>query len=123
MGTSLAVLIDTKANTIRFASNTDYWDGAATSLTYAAATHAWVRISEAGGIVTWATSTDGLAWTNRRTLATPAWVTTATACGLLLESYRDAGATDYVEYAHLNVAPTAPSDPAAVKKAAFMSFF
>ncbi|MGW6531457.1 hypothetical protein [Streptomyces venezuelae] len=102
-GTNLAININTVANTIRFESNVAYTDGAAVSLTYSAATHLWLRIRETGGNVLWDTSTDGSTWTNRRTLATPAWVTAATnTLALDLWSYRNNGTSNFAEFDNVN---------------------
>ena len=40
---------------------------------YSSVTHAWWRMTESGGTITYATSPDGTAWTNRGTTATPPW--------------------------------------------------
>jgi len=102
-GTNLAININTVTGAIRFESNVGYTDAGATSLTYSAATHAWLRIRETGGNVLWDTSTDGSTWTNRRTLATPAWVTAAVnSLSLDLWSYRNNGTTNYAEIDNVN---------------------
>lgn len=102
-GTSLAFNIDSAAGTLRCESNTDYFDGAATVLTYSSVDHLWLRLSEDGTNVYWDTSPNGSTWTNRRTLATPAWVTSAVdGCALDLFCYRDAGTTDYGEFDNVN---------------------
>lgn len=101
-GTNLAFNINTVTGTIRCESNTNYSDGAATSLTYSATTHAWLRIRETGGTLYWDTSTDGSTWTNRRTLATPAWVTSSTTLALDLWSYRNNGTSNYAEFDNVN---------------------
>lgn len=105
-GTYLAFNINVKANTIRFESNVAYADGAAVSLTFNATNHKWLRFRETGGNVLWDTSVDGSTWTNRRTLATPAWVTsTANINDIAVDiwSFRDAGVTDFAEIDNCNV--------------------
>ncbi|MYY79762.1 MULTISPECIES: hypothetical protein [unclassified Streptomyces] len=109
-GTNLAININTVAGTIRFESNVAYTDGAAVSLTYSAVTHLWLRIRETGGNVLWDTSTDGSSWTNRRTLATPAWVASSTTLALDLWSYRNNGTTNFAEFDNVNT----PASSAAV---------
>ncbi|MEU5772708.1 hypothetical protein ABZ819_05305 [Streptomyces venezuelae] len=109
-GTNLAININTVANTIRFESNVAYTDGAAVSLTYSAVTHLWLRIRETGGNILWDTSTDGSSWTNRRTLATPAWVAAATnSLALDLWSYRNNGTTNYSEFDNVNTPASSAS--------------
>ncbi|GGV45772.1 hypothetical protein [Streptomyces spectabilis] len=104
-GTYLSININTVAGTIRFESNVGYTDGSAVSLTYNSSTHAWLRIRETGGNVLWDTSTDGSSWTNRRTLATPAWVTSGTnALAVELLSYRNNGSTNFSEFDNFNTA-------------------
>lgn len=109
-GTNLAFNINTAAGTMRCESNVAYFDGAAVSLTYSAVTHLWLRIRETGGNVLWDTSTDGSTWTNRRTLATPAWVTSAiNTCALDLWSYRTNGTTNYAEFDNVNTPASSAS--------------
>jgi len=62
--------------------------------------HAWVRIREASGTVYWDTSPDGATWTNRRTLATPSWVTT-NLCSAGFDTNR-ANGSHYAEFDNLN---------------------
>lgn len=45
------------------------------TLTYSATTHAWWRIREASGTTYWDTSTDGVTWTQRASVANPFAVT------------------------------------------------
>lgn len=120
-GTELAVRIDAVAGTLRCESNVDYWDGTATSLTYDPDAHAYVRIAEAGGNVTWSTSPDGSTWTTRRTLATPSWAAAATTVRLSLETRRSDGTEDYAEFDNLNTVPAPPSSGGA-RQAAFLAF-
>jgi len=102
-GTNLLFNINTVAGTLRCESNVDYFDSTAVSITYSATTHAWLRIRETGGNVYWDTSPDGTTWTNRRTIATPAWVTAAVdTCALDLWSYRNNGTTNYCEFDNVN---------------------
>src|SRR3546814_14352831 len=49
-------------------------DGGAVSIAYDSTNHAWLRIREDSGTLFWDTSADGLVWTNRRSTASPAWV-------------------------------------------------
>src|SRR5690606_18568864 len=95
-GTNLGFEYNAVTDTLRMMSNTEYWDPDAVELPYDAEAHLWLRLREDGTNVYWDTSPDGSTWTNRRTLATPAWVTTSiddTAVDLW--SYRDAGVEDY----------------------------
>lgn len=104
-GTTIAININTVANTIRFESNVNYVDGSAVSLTYNASTHAWLRIRESGGTLFWDTSTDGSSWTNRRSISTPAWVTNGVnSVAVELLSYRNNGTTNYAEFDNFNTA-------------------
>ena len=102
-GLNLAFNINTVAGTIRCESNVAYSDGAVTSLTYDATAHKWLRFRETGGNVLWDTSPDGSTWTNRRTLATPAWVSAAVnTLALDLFSYRNNGTANYSEFDNVN---------------------
>ncbi|WP_431040079.1 hypothetical protein [Streptomyces sp. P9-1] len=120
-GTEIGVSINAVAGTIRFQSNTDYWDANAVSLTYDPVAHAYVRVAEAGGTLTWSTSPDGTTWTTRRTLATPAWAAASTTVGLVLETRRNNGTNDYAEFDNLNTIPVAPPAGSA-RRAAFLAF-
>lgn len=119
-GTEIGAMVNTVAGTLRCQSNVDYWDAAAVEITYDPAAHAYVRISEVGGTLTWATSPDGSTWTTRRTLATPAWAMSATTVELRLEAHRDSGTADVAEFDNLNTVPAAGSS--ATRKAAFLAF-
>ncbi|MFJ7111789.1 hypothetical protein ACIQW4_01245 [Streptomyces albogriseolus] len=102
-GTSIGFKYNAVTNKLRLQSNVDYYDPAAIELTYDAVNHLWLRLREDGTNVYWDTSPNGSTWTNRRTLATPAWVTAAVdQCALDLYAYRDAGVTDYAEYDNVN---------------------
>lgn len=102
-GTSIGFKYNAVTNKLRLQSNVDYYDAAAIELTYDAVNHLWLRLREDGTNVYWDTSPNGSTWTNRRTLATPAWVTAAVdQCALDLYAYRDAGVTDYAEYDNVN---------------------
>ncbi|MGQ5576315.1 hypothetical protein [Streptomyces sp. ECR3.8] len=102
-GTSIGFKYNAVTNKLRLQSTVDYYDAAAIELTYSATDHLWLRLREDGTNVYWDTSPNGSTWTNRRTLATPAWVTAAVdQCALDLYAYRDAGVTDYAEYDNVN---------------------
>ncbi|MFJ1657149.1 hypothetical protein [Streptomyces anthocyanicus] len=121
-GTEIGAKVDRVTGKLRCQSNVDYFDGAAVEVTYDPVAHAYVRISETGGTLTWSTSPDGSTWTTRRTLATPAWVTASTTVELRLETHRNNGTVDYAEFDNLNTVPVTP--PAGgTKQAAFFALF
>lgn len=101
-GTNVCFNINTVAGTIRCESNVAYTDGAVVSLTFDSVAHKWLRIRETGGNVLWDTSPDGSTWTNRRTLATPAWVSASTTLALDLFCYRNNGTANYSEFDNVN---------------------
>ncbi|MER5892274.1 LamG-like jellyroll fold domain-containing protein [Streptomyces sp. NPDC001876] len=82
---------------LRAASEVAFSDGAATTVTYSAIDHAWLRIRETSGSVVWETSGDGWAWTVRRTLATPAWIGAQTQA-VDFSATRTGGVADFVEW-------------------------
>ncbi|MFD5041952.1 chitosanase [Streptomyces sp. NPDC058377] len=104
-GTSIGWTYNLISGMLRAVSNVDYWDDAAVSLTYSSTAHRWWRVRETGSTVYWDTSPDGVTWTQRRSLTTPAWAAAATTLGLSLEAVRDTGAAAYAEFDNLNVAP------------------
>jgi hypothetical protein len=102
-GTRLGFVINAVGGLLRCKSEVSYYDPASVDIAYSNVTHRWLRIREAGGNVLWDTSPDGTTWTNRRTLATPAWVSGAVdTLALDLFAHRDAGVADYAEYDNVN---------------------
>lgn len=98
-GVRIGFVINTVTGLLKFSSETAYFDAGATTVTYSAVTHKFLRLRETGGNVLWDTSPDGTTWTNRRTLATPAWVTASVdTCALDLSAHRDAGTNDEAQY-------------------------
>lgn len=98
-GVRIGFVINTVTGLLKFSSETAYFDAGATTVTYSAVTHKFLRLREDGVNVYWDTSPDGSAWTNRRTLATPAWVTASVdTCALDLSAHRDAGTNDEAQY-------------------------
>lgn len=98
-GTRIGFTIKAVGNLLRMQNDVGYFDGSAVEITYSPTTHAFLRLREDGVNVYWDTSPDGTTWTNRRTLASPAWIATAIdTCALDMSSHRDAGANDYAEY-------------------------
>ncbi|MFF9324047.1 LamG-like jellyroll fold domain-containing protein [Streptomyces sp. NPDC014776] len=95
-GTRIAIEHDRVAGTIRFASDTGYWDASATFLSYDPMQHGWLRIREASGTLYLETSSDGFTYTVRRSLPTPAWVGTDQVT-FSMESHRDVGTADFFE--------------------------
>jgi len=98
-GTRIGFVINTVTGLLKFSSESGYFDASATTVTYSATTHKFLQLREDGTNVYWDTSPDGTTWTNRRTLATPAWVTASVdTCALDLSAHRDAGTTDEAQY-------------------------
>lgn len=102
-GTEIGFKYNAVTAKLRMQSNVAYFDGAALEIAYSATTHLWLRLREDGTNVYWDTSPDGTTWTNRRTLATPAWVTSSIdTTALDIYGYRDAGTTDFAEFDNVN---------------------
>ncbi|WP_406227341.1 hypothetical protein [Streptomyces anthocyanicus] len=102
-GTGIGFKYNAVTSKLRMQSNVDYYDATAVEITYSATDHLWLRLREDGTNIYWDTSPNGSTWTNRRTLATPAWVTEAIdGCALDLFCFRDAGATDFAEFDNVN---------------------
>jgi len=98
-GYRIGFVINTVTGLLRCKNDTGYFDAGSVDITYNPVTHAFVRLREDGTNVYWDTSPDGTTWTNRRTLATPAWVTAdADQCAIDLSAHRDAGTSDEVTY-------------------------
>ncbi|MFF7308160.1 hypothetical protein [Streptomyces sp. NPDC008137] len=118
-GTSVGFEYNAVTGVLRLMSNVDYWDAAAVELAYSPTDHLWLRLREDGTNVYWDTSPDGTTWTNRRTLATPAWIPASVDdTAVDLWAYRDAGTTDYAAYDNVNtMSDGAVHDAAAVLSA------
>jgi hypothetical protein len=102
-GTRVGFSMNAVTQLLRCVSETDYWDDDAVEITYDPVAHLFLRIREDGTNLYWDTSPDGSTWTNRRTLATPAWIVTdAEACALDMSAHRDAGTADYAEFDLVN---------------------
>ncbi|MET7975741.1 hypothetical protein ABZW44_22400 [Streptomyces mirabilis] len=98
-GVRVGFIINSVTGLIRFKSETGYYDPASVDITYDPVAHKFVRLREDGTNVYWDTSPDGTTWTNRRTLATPAWIPASIdQCALDMSAHRDAGTTDYAAY-------------------------
>ncbi|MFF8589958.1 hypothetical protein ACF061_00720 [Streptomyces sp. NPDC015220] len=98
-GTRIGFTVNAVTGMLRMQSDTAGTDPSAVEITYSATTHAFLRLREDGSNVYWDTSPDGTTWTNRRTLATPAWVASSVEqCALDMSAHRDAGTADYAEY-------------------------
>lgn len=98
-GTRIGFVINTVTGQLKFSSETGYFDASATTVTYNATTHKFLRLREDGTNVYWDTSPDGTTWTNRRTLATPGWVSASVnTCALDMSAHRDAGTNDEATY-------------------------
>jgi hypothetical protein len=98
-GTRIGFTIKAVGGLLRMQSDTGYFDAGAVEIAYSPTTHAFLRLREDGTNVYWDTSPDGTTWTNRRTLASPAWIATdIDQCALDMSAHRDAGTADEATY-------------------------
>ena len=98
-GYRIGFVINTVTGLLRCKNDTGYFDAGSVDITYDPVAHAFVRLREDGTNVYWDTSPDGSTWTNRRTLATPAWVSAdIDQCAIDLSAHRDAGTSDEAQY-------------------------
>ncbi|MFE9098485.1 hypothetical protein [Streptomyces sp. NPDC007264] len=96
-GTRIGWRYDALIGVLAAMSQTGFADGSPTNLTYSAIDHAWLRVRESAGTVYWETSGDGVVWTVRRSLATPAWVTADTHA-VDFPTTRTGGTSGYIEW-------------------------
>ena len=89
----------TSFNKLEFCSNSGGTDGAAVIIDFDPNEHKWFRIRETGGTVFWETSRTGLpgTWQVQRSLATPAWVISAT--GVMRLLFQAVGNVNFLDYA------------------------
>ncbi|WP_329336063.1 hypothetical protein OG252_13025 [Streptomyces sp. NBC_01352] len=104
-GTDIIAEVNAVTGDLTLASRVGYVDAGATILTYDPVAHRWVRIRETAGTLLWETSADGLTWTTRRTLASPAWVADAD-LEIQLITHRDSGVADFAEFDNFNALPS-----------------
>ncbi|WP_405673252.1 hypothetical protein [Streptomyces sp. NBC_01530] len=104
-GTDLGFELRALTGELVMFSRAGYFDAAAVNIPYSATDHAWLRVRETGGTTYWDTSPDAATWTNRRTLASPAWVS-ATDLEFQLIAHRSDGTPDYAEFDNVNIAGT-----------------
>jgi hypothetical protein len=98
-GLRIGFTINAVTGMLRMQSDTNYFDASAVEIAYSPTTHAFLRLREDGTNVYWDSSPDGATWTNRRTLATPAWVTSSiNQCALDMSAHRDVGTADEATY-------------------------
>ena len=104
VGTQIVFEIDVSTNLLLMAVHVDYTDEDPGVVPYDPVQHAWLRISEADGILSWETSPDGRTWTAQHTETAPAWVSDTDLQAQLL-AYRDDGANDYAFFDNVNTTP------------------
>lgn len=104
-GTDVIAEVNAVTGDLTLAVRVGYFDAGAVTLTYDPGAHRWIRVRETGGNLLWDTSPDGLTWTNRRTAASPAWVSDAD-LEIQLIAHRDSGVQDYAEFDNFNVTPS-----------------
>lgn len=98
-GTRIGFTVKAVGTLLRMQSDSGYFDPGAVEITYDPVAHAFLRLREDGTNVYWDTSPDGTTWTNRRTLASPAWIAAAIdTCALDMSAHRDAGTDDFAEF-------------------------
>lgn len=98
-GTRLGFRINAVTGMLRMQNDVGNFDAAAVEIPYDPVAHAFLKLSEDGISVYWDTSPDGTTWTNRRTLASPAWIAAdASQCWVDMSAHRDVGASDYATY-------------------------
>ncbi|MFE4647755.1 LamG-like jellyroll fold domain-containing protein [Streptomyces sp. NPDC056707] len=96
-GTRIGFQLNALTGILRCASFVGFVDAGSVDIPYSPIDHLWLRIREMSGLVIWETSGDGWDWTVRRTLATPAWVSSETLVVSLTTS-RTGGTGDYAEW-------------------------
>lgn len=101
-GTDLGFELRALTGQLVMFNRTGYFDPGAVAITYDATAHAWLRVRETGGTTYWDTSPDAVTWTNRRAVASPAWVGAAD-LEFQLIAHRSDGIPDYAEFDNVNI--------------------
>lgn len=102
-GTDLGFEITISNGNLVVFNRTGYFDPEAAYFLYGAASR-WLRIREDAGTVYFDGSPDGHTWTNRRTIASPAWVDDGD-LEIQLIGHRADGTTSYADVDTVNVLP------------------
>ncbi|MFJ6729995.1 hypothetical protein ACIQPQ_34360 [Streptomyces sp. NPDC091281] len=102
-GTDLMFEIDALGGVLKCMARSGYFDPDVVAIPYEPDAHAWLRISETAGTVTWETGPNPQAWTVRRTRATPEWAATGTELEFQLLAHRGDGTPDAAEFDSVNV--------------------
>ncbi|QNJ57619.1 hypothetical protein SEA_KEANU_13 [Streptomyces phage Keanu] len=100
-GTDLGFEITISNGNLVVFNRTGYFDPEAAYFLYGAASR-WLRIRESGGQVFFDGSPDGHTWTNRRTIASPAWIDDGD-LEIQLIGHRSNGTTSYADVDTVNV--------------------
>lgn len=124
-GTHFGMLVDRTSGangTLYVENRVSYSDGGRTSVAFNDTTMAWWRIRRSGSNILMDTAPEtspGVpgSWTNRRTFAAPAWVTSATDLCVLFEAYRSDGGPGYSEMDYFNTLASSGN------KSGFFQFF
>lgn len=103
-GTDAVAEVNSATGNLAMLLRAGFIDSGPVLLPYDPVAHAWVRIRETGGTLSWDTSPDGITWTTRRTETAPAWVS-ATDLQVQLLAHRDAGVANVAEFDNFNTAP------------------
>lgn len=109
-GTHLEIRYNAVTNQLSMRNAVGYADSDAVNVDYDPDVHRWLRIRETSGSVYWETSTNGISWTQHRSVATPAWVVGADDLGLTLEGFRDGSDNGYGEFDNLGLAQPTEQD-------------
>lgn len=114
-GTQLVFEHKPATGEIIFGNYTGWWENERPTTTYDPAAMRWLRFRETAGSVYWETSPDGVTWTARRSLPTPAWVGEGTTKAVF-ETYRNTGTmgAEHLEVDNVNTTPTTDTAPAPV---------
>ena len=113
-GTRMSVVIDRRDNSVRFHSETDYWDDSAdasqiqwTSLP----DQVWFKMELSGGQFIWSTSPTGYdGWEVRRAITAPSWVTSVTTGAFsAISCHRNNGTANNGAVDNINLAPSPPA--------------
>lgn len=123
-GTDFGVEVNRVTATLHVQSRVAYDDAGQSSVTYSGTSMAFWRIQRTGSNLVVATAPEASegtpgTWTTRRTVAVPAWMSTATNLSVVLEAYRNNGTVGNVDFDYINAGYLAPS----AGNAKFMQFF
>lgn len=125
-GTDFGIMVERVTGNLHVENRVSYSDGGRSSVAYSGTSMAWWQLIRSGSNILAQTAPDSSegvpgTWTTRRTVAVPAWMSSATTLAIALDAYRNNGTVTNSEFDYINTPAPVAANPAATRN--FMAFF